>query len=121
LLLNKKFRIALNLLIIALLFSGCAMFKENAKKQEEAKQKLEKQKKNFFSLQSDLKSHKIEIGTKAEDIKAAYGEPSNTLDSSSHISQFQMWTYEYPDAAQREALQPIRLYFSDGKLSYWSS
>ncbi|MDP2939008.1 MAG: hypothetical protein Q8O13_02850 [Candidatus Omnitrophota bacterium] len=101
-------------------FCGCAIFKENAKKQEAAKAFLEKQKENFNSLKNDLKNRKIEIGTAIEDIKSLYGEPSDTFGTSSQMSEFQMWTYEYPDASKKEAYQPIRLYFSNGKLTYWT-
>lgn len=109
------------LLLAAAVFSGCAMLKDNALKKEQAKELLEKQKKNFASLRSDLKSHKIEIGASSEDIKSLYGEPSDTFGSSSNNSEFQMWTYEYPDAAKKDSYQPIRLYFNNNKLSYWTN
>lgn len=117
----KNLKSALSLLLITSLICSCAMMRENAKKKEEAKELLEKQKKNYTTLKADLKAHNIKTGTPAEEIESQYGKPSDTLDSSSEVSQFQMWSYEYPDADKKESWQPIRLYFSDGKLTYWSN
>lgn len=97
------------------------MFAANAKHREEARDLLQKKKENFVNLLSDLKTHKIQIGVSPEEIKSEYGDPEDTFGSSSDSSQFQMWTYEYPDAAKKESYQPIRLYFNNGKLSYWSN
>ncbi len=118
---KNNFSLFVKILTIAFLFSGCAMLAQNAKKKDEAKALLEKQKTNYASLQSDLKSHKTPIGITCEDIKLLYGEPTDTFGSSSVNSEFQMWTYEYPDAAKKEAYQPIRLYFNNNRLTYWSS
>ncbi len=116
----KDYKRALSILLITFIFFGCAMMKENTKKKEEAKKLLEKQKKNYTSLATDLKSHKIKIGITSEEIEAQYGKPADNFDSSSEVSQFQMWIYEYPDAESKEGSTPIRLYFSNGKLSFWS-
>lgn len=118
---KNKIRFVVLILFTACLFSGCAMLRENARTKAEAKELLEKQKKNFVALQTDLKSRKIEVGITSEEIKSLYGEPSDTFGSSSQMSQFQMWTYEYPDASKKQSWQPLRLYFSNGKLTYWSN
>lgn len=118
---RMSYAITVSILLTAFVFCGCAMLKENERKKQEAKELLEKQKKDYTSLLSDLKGHKIEIGATSDEIKTLYGEPAEVFGSSSHNSEFYMWTYEYPDAAKKESFQPIRLYFNNEKLSYWSN
>lgn len=118
---KSKLKFIVKVLLIAFVFSGCAMLRENAKNKERQKELLEKQKKDYESLRVDLRSRKIQIGMNPEEVKSLYGEPTETFGSSSHNSEFQMWTYEYPDAAKKDANEPIRLYFNNNKLSYWSN
>ncbi len=118
---KNKYNLVLKILIIAFVFSGCAMLKENALKKEKTKERLEKQIKNFATLQSDLKSHKIATDANADEIKSAYGEPTDVFGSLSQTSQFQIWTYEYPDASKKDANQPVRLYINNNKLTYWTN
>jgi hypothetical protein len=118
---KNNFKKLINIILIGFILSSCALLKENTKRKEQAKELLEKQKKNFTSLQTDLKSRKISLGITSDEIKLKYGEPTDTFGTASVMSQFQMWTYDYPDASKKESFQPIRLYFNNNKLTYWTN
>ena len=107
--------------VLALTVCGCAMMQERAKKQEEAKVVLEKKKQSFLDLEAALKTHELKAGATVEAVTSRYGAPDDTFGSSSEVSSFQVLTYEYPVISEKDTYQPMRLYFSDGKLAYWSN
>ena len=103
------------------LLQGCAMMEANRKKQAEKMEKLEQQKKNYLVLKKDLEEKKVKIGTTQQEITERYGAPEDTFGTSSGDSNFALWFYEYPDASKDESNRPVRLYFNDKKLSYWTN
>lgn len=107
----------------ALIFvlQGCTMMEANRKKQAERIEKLEQQKNNYNTLKKDLADKKVQAGTTEEEITERYGSPQDTFESSSGSSSFALWYYEYPDAGKNQSYNPVRLYFNDKKLLYWSN
>ncbi|MDP3143018.1 MAG: hypothetical protein Q8N14_03605 [Candidatus Omnitrophota bacterium] len=97
------------------------MMEANRKKKEEKLEEIKKQKDNYFALLKDLQNKKVGIGAGLEIFEKEYGRPQDTFGSSGGVSNFVLWTYEFPDASKDEALRPIRLYFNDQKLTYWTN
>ncbi|MFZ5800234.1 MAG: hypothetical protein ACOY3D_02515 [Candidatus Omnitrophota bacterium] len=110
------------ILCVALVFSGCAMLESSRKKKEEQLEKIEKQKEKYLRLRKDLNDRKIRVGDAQEDVRDKYGEPDDTFSSASEVSNFSLWTYEFPLVDNRETdFRPVRMYFNNGKLSYWTN
>jgi hypothetical protein len=100
---------------------GCAFaqYKESLdRKRADAQLKKER----VATLYQTIAAHELMAGALAEDIRAEFGEPDGIFSSDSNVSTFQIWTYEKsasPGANSGDDLQPIRLYFDNGKLVTW--
>jgi len=118
---NRSFKGLIFVLCMIFLFQGCAMLEANRKKKEEKMEEIKKQKEHYTALLKDLQKKKVGAGTSMETFEEKYGKPQDTFGSSSGTSNFMLWSYEYPDSGKEESFQPVRLYFNDGKLTYWTN
>lgn len=118
---DRFFSFVILALCFSLFFSGCAMMEESRRKKEEQLEKIEKQKEKYLLLRKDLHNRKIRVGDLQEDFRGKYGEPDDTFSSASEVSNFSLWTYEYPLADKESDFRPVRMYFNNGKLSYWTN
>jgi Flp pilus assembly protein TadB len=109
---------------LILVLQGCAMMEASRKQKAERLEKIEQQKENYQALKKDLDEKKVKVGTTQSEIRERYGEPNDTFGTASGVSNFALWYYEFPDAGQGsgqgDSYSPLRLYFNDKKLSYWS-